>query len=129
MTAELKRLVAMAALLALAACEETPKALEDGAPPLTLPPAPQVKTSGLGQVMGHTATGLIGLFGKPEQDLRETNGRRLQFVGSDCVLDAYLYPPVAGREPVVTYVDTRLPDGRDTDRASCVNALEKAHAQ
>jgi hypothetical protein len=79
--------------------------------------------------MGHTGTGLISLFGKPEQDLREANGRRLQFIGGGCVLDAYLYPPTPGREAVVTYLDSRLPDGRDTDRAGCVTAMMKARGR
>ena len=42
------------------------------------------------------------------------------------MLDAYLYPARGGGEPIVTYVDARLPDGRDFDRASCVAALTKA---
>jgi hypothetical protein len=41
------------------------------------------------------------------------------------VLDAYLYAPRAGAEPVVTHVDARLADGRDMDRASCVAALSR----
>jgi hypothetical protein len=41
------------------------------------------------------------------------------------VLDAYLYPPRRGAEPVVAHVDTRLPDGRDTDKAACVEALSR----
>jgi len=41
------------------------------------------------------------------------------------VLDAYLYPPGPGREPVVTHVDARLPSGDDIDRASCIAALSR----
>jgi len=41
------------------------------------------------------------------------------------VLDLYLYPPSQGAAAVVTYLDARLPDGRDFDRASCVAALLK----
>ncbi len=41
------------------------------------------------------------------------------------MLDAYLYPPAPGREPVVTHVDARLPSGEDIDRASCVAALSR----
>ncbi len=117
--------LALCLVLLLAGCETTPK--PDTAP--TLPPPPQVKLSGLNQVMGHTGTALINLFGKPDQDLREANGRRLQFSGGACLLDAYLYPPVPGREAVVTYIDTRLADGRDTDRAGCVSALLKARGR
>ena len=113
-------------VLLVAGCAETPA--PEALPP-SLPPPPQVKLSGLNQVMGHTATGLISLFGTPDQDLRETNGRRLQFGGTKCVLDTYLYPPSAGREAVVTYVEARLPDGRDMDRAECVSNLLKARGR
>ncbi len=79
--------------------------------------------------MGHTGTGLTSVFGKPDQDLREANGRRLQFSGGGCVLDAYLYPPTPGREAVVTYIEARLPDGRDTDRLNCVTAMMRARGR
>ena len=81
-----------------------------------------MSTSGLERVLGHNARALVALFGEPELDVREDRARKLQFAGPICVLDAYLYPQ-KGREPVVTYVDARQPDGRDIDRASCVAAL------
>ena len=83
---------------------------------------PVISTSGLERVLGHDAKSLIALLGEPEMDVREDQARKLQFAGPICVLDAYLYPR-NGREPVVTYVDARQPDGRDIDRASCVAAL------
>ena len=89
--------------------------------PLPVTP-PVVSTSGLERVLGHNARSLVSLFGNPELDVREEQARKLQFSGPICVLDAYLYPR-GGREPVVTYVDARQPDGRDIDRASCVAAL------
>ena len=73
--------------------------------------------------MGANAATLGRLFGKFELDVREGDARKLQFAGPACVLDAYLYPPRPGGEPVVTWVDARLLDGRDIDRASCVAAL------
>jgi hypothetical protein len=87
--------------------------------PLHAPP------TGLEAVMGRSAGALTALFGVPGLDVREGPARKLQFLGSVCVLDAYLYPPRRGGEPVVTHVDTRLPDGRDTDRATCVEALSR----
>ena len=83
---------------------------------------PVISTSGLERVLGQNARDLIALFGQPELDVREEQARKLQFTGPICVLDTYLYPR-GGREPVVTYVDARQPDGRDIDRASCVAAL------
>jgi hypothetical protein len=92
-------------------------------PPVAMPrPHP---VAGLEGVMGQSARSLVALFGTPGLDLREGAARKLQFLGPACVLDAYLYPSRRGGEPVVTHVDTRLPDGRDTDRADCVAALSR----
>jgi hypothetical protein len=55
----------------------------------------------------------------------EGDARKLQFSGSPCILDVYLYPGAQGREPQATYVDARRSDGRDVDRAACVQALRK----
>ena len=79
--------------------------------------------AGLGTVMGQNAGTLAAQFGTPVLDVREGSARKLQYSGAACVLDAYLYPTEQGREPIVTHVDARLPDGRDIDRASCVAAL------
>ncbi len=87
--------------------------------------AAPVSVAATGGVIGLDAVMLSSRFGKPDLDVREGNARKLQFVGPACVLDAYLYPPAAGREPVVNHVDARLPDGRDIDRASCVAALSR----
>ena len=94
-------------------------------PPATQQPQAQPTYGGLGleSVMGRSARSLVALFGQPGLEIREGNARKLQFLGPICVLDAYLYPPRGGGEPVVTHVDARLPDGRDMDRASCVAAL------
>jgi hypothetical protein len=102
-------------------------AREVAAPPVgpPLPPPPVYSNAGLESVMGRSARALIALFGNPDLDDREGPARKLQFLGPVCVLDAYLYPPRAGAEPVVTHVDARLPDGRDIDRASCVAALSR----
>ena len=87
---------------------------------------PTYSVAGLGNVMGQSAATLAAEFGTPALDVREGTARKLQFSGAACVLDAYLYPTDQGREPVVTHIDARLPDGRDIDRASCVAALQAA---
>ena len=84
--------------------------------------------AGLERVMGKTAAQLVALFGDADLDGREGQARKLQFVGPACVLDTYLFPPKAGAEPVVTYIDARLPAGDDIDRASCIASLSRRAA-
>lgn len=92
-------------------------------------PSPSFNPAGLQSVLGHSAKALERAFGTPDLDIREGSARKLQFSSAVCVLDTYLYPPARGGEPVVTYIDARLPDGRDIDRASCVAALEKSRGR
>lgn len=84
--------------------------------------------AGLERVLGKTLQELAALFGPADLDQHEGIARRLQFVGPACVLDTYLYPAKAGAEPVVSYIDARLPNGEDIDRASCVAALSRRAA-
>lgn len=122
----------MAAAALLGAC--APRATREVAPPsrpragqAVAPPTRAV--AGLEAVIGRTAAMLTARFGAPALDIREGTARKLQFEGPACILDAYLYPPAAGGEPIVTYIDARLPDGRDFDRASCIAALGAARAR
>ena len=79
---------------------------------------------GVEGVIGNDAAGLIRQFGPPRLDIVEGAARKLQVSGTACVLDAYLYPPAAGREPLASYIDARRPsDGQDVDRAACIAAL------
>ena len=81
-------------------------------------------TVGLERVMGQDARALTTLLGKPNADVQEGLGRKLQFGSELCVLDAYLYRPANNRgEPVVSHVDARQRDGSSIDRASCVAAI------
>ncbi|MEO5599129.1 MAG: hypothetical protein ABIQ66_10975 [Novosphingobium sp.] len=93
-------------------------------PPL---PKPQrLMMPGLEGVVGSTGSQLVSQFGTARLDVLEGDARKLQFTGSACVLDIYLYPSTAGAEPQATYVDARRPsDGQDVDRAACVAALRK----
>jgi hypothetical protein len=115
------RFFVLASLAMLGACTTTATA-----PPIQTiaPPAP-IRTTGLERVMGQSAASLVGLFGNADQDVREASARKLQFTSGICILDAYLYPPGRGKEPLVTYVDARQPDGQTIDRASCVAALTR----
>lgn len=109
-------------IVLLAGC--VPATEEPVAAPAARPPAQA--PAGLQSVMGATAAALTARFGRPDLDIVEGRARKLQYSSPACVLDAYLYPSGSGREPVVTHVDARLPDGRDMDRASCVAALNAA---
>lgn len=116
-----KWLAAGCGALTLAGCVSAPSPTRHRVPMATTPPI--YSTAGLERVIGQDARGLTALFGKPDLDVREEAARKLQFASTICVLDAYLYPPSRGREPLVTYVDARQPNGADIDRASCVAAL------
>ena len=87
--------------------------------------APQIdQSAGLQSVIEKNAAALTRQFGAPRLDVHEGDMRKLQFAGTPCVLDVYLYPLRPGAEPVATYVDARREsDGRDVDRAACVAAL------
>jgi uncharacterized protein YceK len=87
-------------------------------------PAP-LTARGLEAVMGKDAAALKRMFGEPRLDVIEVNGRKLQFVGTACVLDAYLYKSANKGPELVTYIDARRSDGAEVDRASCVNALQR----
>ncbi|HEX8191268.1 MAG TPA: hypothetical protein VF552_00060 [Allosphingosinicella sp.] len=115
----------LAAAVLASAC--APRAAREVAPasrpraPAAAPPTRAV--AGLDAALGRTAAQLSARFGAAALDIREGTARKLQFEGPACILDAYLYPPAAGGEPIVTHLDARLPDGRDFDEASCVAAL------
>jgi hypothetical protein len=81
--------------------------------------------SGGGQVMGRTAAQLARDFGPPRLDVTEGPAHKLQYAGDRCVMDAYLYAPRAGAEPVVTHIDTRSPDGTDVARDACIATLPR----
>ncbi|NBC37004.1 hypothetical protein GTZ99_10595 [Novosphingobium sp. FSY-8] len=94
---------------------------------VTPPPAPRVLSApGLEGVIGAGTEDLIRQFGVPRLDVTEGDARKLQFGGSACVLDIYLYPPQAGAAPRATYVEARrATDAREVDRAACVAALRR----
>jgi hypothetical protein len=113
-------LIATGAVLATACSSTTPP------PPASVSyVAPLSTLTGLDRVIGRDARNLVSLFGAADQDVWEASARKLQFGSAICILDAYLYPPSKGREPLVTYVDARQPDGRAIDKASCVAALTR----
>jgi hypothetical protein len=89
-------------------------------------PAPQIQVApGTEGVIGASADQLVRMFGAPRLDIHEEDARKLQWSGTACILDAYLYPPANGGQQSTTYIDTRRGDGRDVDRAACIAALRK----
>ena len=140
-----KSLLLLALIPALAACASTSSPRPASAPvkPTTTRPAgrpamtpvrPPVRTPpptariqslpGLEGVIGSSAPELVRQFGQPRLDVSEGDARKLQYIGTACVLDIFLYPPQPGREPQATYVEARrASDGQEVDRAACVAAL------
>ena len=84
---------------------------------------PVLSSKGLEAVMGKDMPTLVRMFGQPRLDVIEVQGRKLQFTGRACILDAYLYPDGKNGAEIVTHVDARRSDGAEVDRAQCVNAL------
>jgi hypothetical protein len=105
------------------AAERPPAPVERTA--VSFPARPSVVARGLESVIGKDVSALKRQFGEPRLDVVEVYGRKLQFVGKPCILDAFLYPESKGGREVVTYVDTRRSDGAAVDRASCVEALQR----
>lgn len=116
--------VPLALLGLLTACGGASTATEQR-PATFIPPASAKIPTGLDRVMGKDARALVAMFGPAQQDVREETSRKLQFANANCILDAYLYPSAKGKEPVVTFLSARVPDGRDADKASCVGALAR----
>ena len=118
-----------AATLVLAGCVSAPEARPSAPAERTaasFPMRPPVSAArGLEGIIGKDASGLKRLFGEPRLDVVEVYGRKLQFVGKACILDAFLYPESRGGREVVTYVDARRSDGAAVDRASFVEALQR----
>lgn len=121
-----KSSVPLVALLLAACSGAVPTARPAG--PLPVPgrmPVPE-QPANLAPIRGLTAPQLLARFGQPRLDVTEGKGRKLQFVGPICVLDAYLYPPEhGGGAAAVTWVDARQRNGSPLDQASCVAALSK----
>lgn len=94
-------------------------------PRSTIRAAPQVMApAGLEGVIGAPAAALTGRFGAPRIDLAEGDARKLQFAGSTCVVDIYLYPLAASAEPTATHVEARLRQGgAPADPGACIREI------
>jgi hypothetical protein len=118
------------ALIVSGSAAEAKKKKPNAAPipidrPSTATPVPLSKSErrGLNDVLGKGIADLKRMFGEPRIDVIEVYGRKLQFSGKACILDAYLYPDGRDGAEIVTHVDARRSDGAEVDRAACVDAL------
>lgn len=148
MTRNTRPLAALAPALLLGACAssaaEIPPVQGASTPPVrtststsrvpaTIPPPPPppsfanptvMQLPGLDGVIGETAKQLTRSFGQPRLDVREGDARKLQFAGTPCVLDVYLYPVRPGATPTATHIEARrASDGFEVDRVACAKAL------
>ncbi len=125
----MKRALALTGILLTTGCVSAPAPVAKPAiveRPASARPAaarPVLATRGLEAVIGKDVATLKRLFGEPRLDVVEVYGRKLQFTGTACVLDAFLYPEGKGGAEIVTHVDARRSDGAAVDRAACVDAL------
>lgn len=123
----------------LSACAGSETIVQSAPQPSRLAPPPQLhhvvpglhiqNLPGLESVIGATAPQLTRQFGVPRLDVIEGDVRKLQFTGTACVLDIYLYPSGPGQVPEAGYVDARSANGRDVDRAACVAAMRQPLAK
>ncbi len=137
----MRKLVPLALVPLIAACAtatpQPPKGPVAVGRPIPRPPVPVepeisfraariMNAPGLDGVIGSDASGLVRQFGTPRLDVWEADARKLQFAGTACVLDVFLYPPAPGRTETATWVEARRQtDGKDVDRAACVAALKR----
>jgi hypothetical protein len=119
----MRTLLTLAALF-VAACAPRPAATP--APVTPAVPAPAATDQHDHRTLnGMTANELIQHFGRPRLQIQEGEGTKLQFAGTSCVLDFYLYP-VPGGAPRVSHIDARNLQGGDVSAQSCVYEIERA---
>jgi hypothetical protein len=124
----MRAILPTALILTLAACSGGTVAPPAAA--LSQPETPHARHAAphdpvLGSVIGADADALIRQFGAPRLDIRDGDARKLQWSGTACVLDAYLYPAEKGGRATTTFVDARRGDGREVDRADCITAMRR----
>ena len=119
----MRRNLAFAAALLVAGCATAPQPQPQPLPqPTPVAPSPPVR----GELIGMTASELVQRLGSPALQVREGQSLKLQFRGSRCILDAYLYPPRGAYGPErVAHVDARLRSGVETDPRICVATLSR----
>lgn len=96
------------------------------APAAATAPAPIRQNVGPADIIGLSAETLTARFGQTRIDLAEGDARKLQFAGSSCVLDIYLYPTQRGTQPVASHVAARLRNGgTSVDAVACAAEIQR----
>lgn len=140
----LRNSLILIAAVSLAGCVSTPRPAAQPVatrpvatpPPMTGPVAAPssrdfiaptiMRMPGLESVIGADSRRLTELFGPARLTVPEGDAVKLQFSGTACVLEVFLYPLRPGGAPTATHVEARrASDGQDVDRAACVNALRR----
>ena len=85
---------------------------------------------GLDGVIREGPNSLIRQFGQPRLDVTEGDMRKLQFAGTACVMDVFLYPMRPGGDPQATWIATRrASDGQAVDMLACMQALREGRGR
>lgn len=85
-----------------------------------------MRMPGLESVIGADARRLAEVFGAPRLTVPEGDAVKLQFAGTACVLEVFLYPLRPSGAPTATHVEARrASDGQAVDRANCIAALRR----
>jgi hypothetical protein len=114
----------LAALIFLAACAPRPAPIP--AAPVAPAPAPAATNPHDHRTLnGMTANELVQHFGRPRLQIQEGEGSKLQFQGTNCLLDFYLYPTQGGI-PRVSHISARNLQGGNASAQSCVYEIESA---
>ena len=118
------------AMLLVAACASAPAtkrpvvAAKPGSAIIRLPD--MMQAAGLENVLGAPASALTRRLGEPRLDWVDGDVRKLQFAGTACVMDIYLYPLQPGAEPVATHVEARQREGgAPVDRGQCLSEITR----
>jgi hypothetical protein len=72
------------------------------------------------KIIGQPVTAATALLGAPTLDRSEGRARALQFARAGCVLDIYYWPDAKAGQPVATFAEARLRDGRAQDAGACL---------
>jgi len=90
-------------------------------PPVASPPATIWQTAD--KLMGLAAEELQAALGKPARIRDEEDGRIYQYIGSDCVLDLFLYPEAAAGAYRVSYAEARSVRAEKKPVDTCLKSL------